>query len=34
MEKNSVVKQKVVVANKTGLHARPASMFVEMAKKV
>jgi phosphocarrier protein len=33
MEKSSVVKQEVVVTNKTGLHARPASMFVETAGK-
>lgn len=33
MEKNLVVKQQVIVTNKTGLHARPASIFVEMAKK-
>ena len=33
MEKSSVVKQQVVVTNETGLHARPASLFVETAGK-
>ncbi len=28
-----VVKKDIVIANKTGLHARPAALFVQMANK-
>ena len=33
MDKNMEAKKDVLIKNKTGLHARPAAMFVQVANK-